>query len=88
MTDTQDPKVVDTHSIRKTLEPGTYAWCKCGYSEDGLFCNGAHRGKGMVPTVFEVTETQELKLCLCKHTKTPPYCDGSHKPLREIVKSD
>ena len=87
MTDTQEPKIVDTHSIRKTLEPGTYAWCKCGYSEDGLFCNGSHRGKGMVPTVFEVTETQEFKLCLCKHTKNPPYCDGSHKPLREAAQS-
>ena len=27
---------------------------------------------------------KKRKLCGCKHTKTPPYCDGSH---RDVIKN-
>ena len=35
----------------------------------------------MEPLAFTVDEPQESYLCLCKHTKNPPYCDGSHNHL-------
>jgi CDGSH-type Zn-finger protein len=28
-----------------------------------------------------VTEAGPQYLCCCKHTRTPPYCDGSHEKL-------
>jgi CDGSH iron-sulfur domain-containing protein 3 len=64
-----------------TLEPNTYAWCACGHTQNGAFCDGSHRGKGFVPNVFTVEESQKVALCMCKRTQNPPYCDGSHSKL-------
>ena len=82
MAESPTPHIFATHCSRVELEPGHYAWCACGHSKDGTFCDGSHRGKGFVPTVFDVQQTETLPLCLCKNTQTPPFCDGSHKPLR------
>jgi CDGSH-type Zn-finger protein len=30
---------------------------------------------------FVVEAQKEVYLCMCKHTKNPPYCDGTHKGL-------
>jgi CDGSH-type Zn-finger protein len=30
---------------------------------------------------FTVTEKGPQYLCCCKHTRTAPYCDGSHEKL-------
>ena len=85
MTDTfqaPEPKVFAKHCARVDLPAGNHAWCRCGYSKEGAFCDGAHRGKGFTPIVFTLEDPQEQSpICLCKHTKTPPYCDGSHKTL-------
>jgi CDGSH-type Zn-finger protein len=37
----------------------------------------------MAPTKFTLPEEKQVALCNCKHTKTPPYCDGSHSKLPE-----
>jgi CDGSH-type Zn-finger protein len=34
-----------------------------------------------VPLEHAVTEKATLAWCGCKHTKTPPFCDGSHRAL-------
>ena len=31
--------------------------------------------------VFSDEEKKQIAVCLCKHTKTPPFCDGSHANL-------
>jgi CDGSH-type Zn-finger protein len=31
--------------------------------------------------LFSIEEKQEAFLCQCKHTKNPPFCDGTHKTL-------
>jgi CDGSH iron-sulfur domain-containing protein 3 len=65
-----------------TLEPGKYAYCTCGLSEDGVFCDGAHKNTTFRPRLFDITEQPEtLTLCRCKHTGNAPFCDGSHKAL-------
>lgn len=33
---------------------------------------------------FVATRTGEAYICSCKQTKTPPYCDGSHKQLSDV----
>jgi CDGSH-type Zn-finger protein len=35
----------------------------------------------MAPLKFELEAPRKVWLCNCKHTKTPPFCDGSHKAL-------
>lgn len=70
----KEPKMMD-------LEPGEYHWCSCGKSAGGDFCSGAHEGSDFTPVAFEVKEKANLAICMCKHTKTPPYCDGSHQNL-------
>ncbi len=63
------------------LEPGTYWWCACGRSKNQPFCDGSHKGMGITPVKFEITEKRKVALCGCKHTQTLPYCDGTHKTL-------
>jgi CDGSH iron-sulfur domain-containing protein 3 len=63
------------------LEPGTYRWCSCGDSQGQPFCDGAHRGSGFEPVVFEVTEPCSRALCGCKHSVDEPWCDGTHREL-------
>lgn len=78
-----DPKIADRKPAVLTLEPGTYHWCACGLSTNQPFCTGAHKGTGIVPMQFELTETTKVAMCNCKHSGNKPFCDGSHKGLPE-----
>lgn len=44
-------------------------------------CDGSHKGSGLGPKKFNLPEAKKVWLCNCKHTKNPPFCDGSHKAL-------
>ena len=63
------------------VEPGKYAWCACGKSENQPYCDGSHRGTEFTPVVTVVDEKKNIAWCGCKHSKNPPFCDGSHKQL-------
>lgn len=76
-----DALIADRKPMAVELEPGTYYWCACGRSKNQPFCDGSHKGTGLQPVAFELTEKKEVWLCMCKRTGTPPYCDGSHKNL-------
>jgi CDGSH-type Zn-finger protein len=76
-----EPKIAALKPEVLTLEPGTYYWCACGASSTQPFCNGAHKGTGIVPTKLDLTETTKVALCNCKHSGTKPFCDGAHKAL-------
>ena len=65
------------------LEPGEYHWCACGRSSTQPFCDGSHRGTGIVPLTFTVDAAETAHLCMCKQTGNPPYCDGTHASLPE-----
>ena len=56
----------------------TKAWCSCGRSDKGTWCNGAHKGSSFSPIVFKAEEDKTYAICLCKQSKNAPYCDGSH----------
>ena len=76
------PKVAEKSPNILTLEPNKYAFCTCGLSADGTFCDATHRGTMYRPQVFEVTEVPEtVALCRCKQSKTLPFCDGAHARL-------
>ncbi|MEO0377718.1 MAG: CDGSH iron-sulfur domain-containing protein [Cyanobacteria bacterium P01_A01_bin.17] len=76
-----EPTIAAKKPAVLTLEPGTYAWCTCGLSENQPFCNGSHQGTGFTPMTFELDEEQQVALCQCKYTDNPPDCDGSHAKL-------
>ncbi|MEL7035551.1 MAG: CDGSH iron-sulfur domain-containing protein [Cyanobacteria bacterium J06592_8] len=76
-----NPKIFDKKPTQMELEPGTYYWCSCGYSEGQPFCDGSHQGTEFTPVSFEVTEKKSVAFCLCKQTKNAPYCDGYHANL-------
>ena len=76
-----EPKVFDTKPVAVELEPGAYWWCSCGLSAKQPFCDGAHKGTGMVPAKFEVAEKKTVYLCNCKHSGNKPFCDGAHAKL-------
>ncbi len=76
-----DAKVVDTKPVLLDLEPGTYFYCACGRSAKHPFCDGTHKGSGLTPKKFEVTEAKKVAICACKHSGGEPFCDGTHKKL-------
>lgn len=67
-----------TEPIAMTLEAGTYYRCQCGLSEKYPFCDGSHKGTGLSPMPFELTEKKTVYLCNCGSSGNKPYCDGSH----------
>ncbi len=70
---------VGTAPIAVELEEGkAYAWCACGKSGTG-FCNGAHKGTGIGPKMFNASKSGVSYICACGKSKNGPYCDGSHK---------
>lgn len=58
----------------------SYFWCACGRSATQPFCDGAHKGSGIVPVKYTATASRAVYFCACKATKKAPLCDGSHKP--------
>ncbi len=77
-----DPLVAAIKPIGVDVDAGQeYHWCACGRSSNQPYCDGSHRGTGLVPKGFTPDVDGEVFLCQCKQTSTPPYCDGSHTKL-------
>ena len=77
------PKVSGTAGCWRTLAAGTHKWCACGLSKAQPLCDDSHRGTGIEPLAFVLEVEERVMLCLCKHTASPPYCDGSHARFAE-----
>ncbi|MBP9889076.1 MAG: CDGSH iron-sulfur domain-containing protein [Leptospiraceae bacterium] len=35
----------------------------------------------MKPVMCQIAQTETVYFCGCKHTKNPPFCDGTHNSL-------
>jgi CDGSH-type Zn-finger protein len=61
------------------MEPGKYAWCACGLSENQPFCDGSHKQvTDFKSIVEEIKEKRIVAWCGCKQSAKKPYCDGTH----------
>lgn len=55
------------------------AFCLCGLSKNGSFCDGSHATSGKKPHIITAQEDQRVYICACKKSAQLPFCDGSHK---------
>ncbi len=76
-----DPIVFQKGPIVQKAEPGTFWWCACGRSAAQPFCDGSHKGTGLVPVKADISAAKTVAWCACKHSHSKPFCDGSHARL-------
>ena len=76
-----DPNVAQKSPFVLKVEPGTYFWCSCGFSQSQPYCDGSHKGKGFAPRKVDLAEAKTVAWCGCKHSKNGAFCDGSHSKL-------
>ena len=53
----------------------------CGRSAAQPFCDGSHKGTGLVPLQYKPEQSGDAWFCTCKQSGNKPLCDGSHKRL-------
>ncbi|MBL4656287.1 MAG: CDGSH iron-sulfur domain-containing protein [Bacteroidia bacterium] len=74
----EKPKVAQKTPYVMDVEPGTYAWCACGLSNNQPYCDGSHKGTGFRPVIETIESAKKVAWCGCKHSGNVPFCDGSH----------
>ncbi|MEE2711175.1 MAG: CDGSH iron-sulfur domain-containing protein [Planctomycetota bacterium] len=62
-------------------EPGAKAWCSCGRTANQPYCDGAHAGTDMRPTIVQIEEKKTVAWCGCRRSGNGPFCDGAHARL-------
>lgn len=76
-----EPEIPQKSPYVMEVEPGEYAWCACGKSDNQPYCDGSHAGSEFAPILVSIKEKKKVAWCGCKHSGTKPYCDGSHQKL-------
>jgi glutamate synthase domain-containing protein 2 len=59
----------------------TKAFCMCGLSKNGPFCDGSHKTTNITPKVISFEEDKTLYICGCQQSANRPFCDGTHAKL-------
>ena len=75
------PKIVQKSPYVMEIQPGKYAWCACGLSNQQPYCDGSHKGTGYSPVIEEVSISKKVAWCGCKASSNAPFCDGTHSKL-------
>lgn len=61
----------------------TKAFCMCGLSNNGPFCDGSHKTTDITPNVVTFDEDKTIYACGCQQSSKRPYCDGTHNSIKE-----
>lgn len=73
---TEKPNCIPAGPITVFVEADkTYWWCACGLSKNQPFCDGSHKGTDVIPQRYKPEQSGPTQLCVCKRTRTPPFCD-------------
>ena len=72
----------------KAKKGGTIAFCMCGKSKNGPYCDGSHEGTGITPKVVSYDEDSMIYACGCRQSKGLPLCDGTHTTLTESTQNN
>ncbi len=59
----------------------TKAFCMCGLSKQGPFCDGSHKLTDKKPQVVKFDKDRKVFACGCQQSDKRPYCDGSHNNI-------
>jgi len=73
--------IVQKHSLKLVMEPGTYFWCACGRSKNQPFCDSSHKGTHFRPEKVLIENVCKISWCMCRHSKKGAFCDNSHRDL-------
>jgi len=77
----EEPQIAQKMPFVMDVEPGTYAWCRCGRSATQPYCDGSHKATSFTPIVQKIEQKVKVAWCGCKHSQNAPFCDGTHKTL-------
>ncbi|MDA0771559.1 MAG: CDGSH iron-sulfur domain-containing protein [Cyanobacteria bacterium] len=67
--------------VFEALEAGSkVAYCTCGWSSKGVFCDGSHSSKatGMAPQIVDIPTSKNYAMCACRKSGKGAFCDGAH----------
>jgi len=64
-----------------TEEAGAKYYCACGNSARWPYCDGSHKGSGVVPFQVDIEKNGNVAICGCGKSAKLPFCDGAHKAL-------
>lgn len=77
----EKPEIAQSSPFVMEVEPGTYAWCSCGKSQNQPYCDGSHQGTSFTPVIEQIEEKKTVAWCGCKYSGNSPFCDGAHNNL-------
>ena len=92
-TGVDQPKLGELRSFKVFLQQGQQVlYCSCGHSKTPPYCEKSCLTVNQLtkqdfkPYLFEATESKIYGLCLCKYSKQPVLCDGTHKIFKGWTK--
>ncbi len=60
-----------------SLEAGSHYICTCGYSQNGPYCDGSHKGTAFKPLVLELESPQMIEISDWKPAQSQPLASSS-----------
>lgn len=71
-----------THPFAIEVKAGDkIAFCMCGQSKNGPYCDGTHKGTEFSPRLETFDKDKTVMMCGCTQSAKRPYCDGTHLKL-------
>jgi len=76
-------QVGKTNHLKFKLKQERLAFCMCGNSKNGPYCDGSHKGTGKSLQVVTYDKDTPIFACGCQQSKGRPFCDGTHETIND-----